>query len=1137
MLSKNLVEEQMFCSYISDGIERSRALANIVALKTAFEFFKKCGLKPGIEYSAHKIKKVFEELDVSDFYIGELRIDVRLGFGKGEYLIPRKHYELEITPDLYLFVDYNTTVEKAEIAGFIEPSKIDKSNYDNYYYIIPKSAIVPADKIEALFNSIVAKAKNGLPLNFKKKSILYLDNQLLDTKEFCQDLMNYEKARQMLLEFEQGEDILNSSGINFENNDTAYSYLGEEIIGTEQQTVMEDIDLGYADGLSVSDTDFDDLFAATDDVVNLSGSEEENKDENSSSTLDMDEFLNSSVEADEAKDGVAADTEQQAEESAVENASISDDEVDILSLTDEENAPGDTVSGEFAEEETDSAIQAEDNAEILLSEGQEQGTVQEYESPLGTIIDQEVNRELEMSGIETPVEDVTSVEESVAENSELSSAESLELEEAPAADIALIEKIESVEENEAKELTLTEVAPLELEEALVGDVTQAEKIKSVEEDAAEDLILSDSELLDIEKPNIDEPKIEAETAGGGEQSGLDAEILDIENSTVDNLEQEEVENLEEEPGHLELHMETEETELIDRVNAADLTSDKETELLYEPVTDDSELTQTDTALDDTSVVEEIPEEVPELAPDDAEELTLSLDEPQELEEVQTEDIEPVIEEEALTIEEASVENIAQVEELESVKAGVAEDLTLPEGESLELEEVPVENITQVEELEPVEAKAAGDFALPEGEPLELEVAPQLDEPIEELTAQDGISLDLEELPAIEPLESIPNINGAVDTENAESILSEQDTEEQSSYESAAELDEYSLSNEQKAQELTFSEFAADVQNIDSQLLNRNIPAEPNNEEFNAADSTVPSELDSELEKELNVIQDAPQETAGLDIKAAMEGFVNSIEPDETIQPASSKDAETAVQSNAETELNDAQEDVSSEAENLSDEIDELYTDDGQIPSVEKPAYKKKKKSSKNILGGVLVLAVALGVAGFLNKDIIMEKIQGNTSVETVPNELAAPAEAQSVQPPKKTEVETEAEAMLEDIEEPVQLLDTSVSISAMTVECDVPSVMVNTHSRRYLIKLAKRMQLQFKNALLIASEQPLANKIVVDLSVDKDVIKYEKISSSSGSKKVDEIAASTAKNILKNTQPYAGTFGKNKGIIRLIVKF
>ena len=108
MLLNDLVQEQEFCGYIADEKKRCRALANIIALKSAIAFFKDCGLNPSVGNAAKKKKKVFEDIDISDLYIGELRLDVRLGMMRGEYLIPRNHYELGITPDLYMFVDYQT---------------------------------------------------------------------------------------------------------------------------------------------------------------------------------------------------------------------------------------------------------------------------------------------------------------------------------------------------------------------------------------------------------------------------------------------------------------------------------------------------------------------------------------------------------------------------------------------------------------------------------------------------------------------------------------------------------------------------------------------------------------------------------------------------------------------------------------------------------------------------------------------------------------------------------------------------------------------------------------------------------------------------------------------------------------------
>ena len=366
--------------------------------------------------------------------------------------------------------------------------------------------------------------------------------------------------------------------------------------------------------------------------------------------------------------------------------------------------------------------------------------------------------------------------------------------------------------------------------------------------------------------------------------------------------------------------------------------------------------------------------------------------------------------------------------------------------------------------------------------------------------------------------------------------------------------------------MSFSEFANDVENINNNMLadmqeekkadssalpeksdytpdyaeeefkltlDNNVSGLADNENSLNSENTekekAVAELDNELEKELGTANDPEEEKQGLDIKAAMEGFVNTLDPEQATVPPSDKKVESVNISVGAIAAEKKQEE-------LLEEIDELYTDDGNAQVIARTSGRKRMPASKAVLGGVFVLLLALGVVGFMNKDMFLAKTSGNTPPESVPNELAAPIETPAPQP-KKDDIETAAEAMLNDIEEPVQLLDTSVSVTAMTVDCDVPSYMVNTHSRRYLIKLAKRMQLQLRNALLIASEQPLANKIIIDLSVDKDVIKYEKISSSSGSKKVDELAISTTESVLKNTQPYAGTFGKNSGIIRLVVKF
>ena len=291
----------------------------------------------------------------------------------------------------------------------------------------------------------------------------------------------------------------------------------------------------------------------------------------------------------------------------------------------------------------------------------------------------------------------------------------------------------------------------------------------------------------------------------------------------------------------------------------------------------------------------------------------------------------------------------------------------------------------------------------------------------------------------------------------------------------------------------------------------------------------------------------------IDIQATMEGFVNTLEPENLAVDSKRPDIEDdslieaiseeeAVPSVSNVEIESSEPEVAQVEELPVEEIDGLY----QAPAEEETpvAFRKTKKSNGGILAALMLLVlVAGGVYAFLNKDSILEMFNSNSSVESVPNELATPAEntiaqQMKVQAKKKEkEVAKETEKILNDIEEPVQLMDTSVSVAALTIDCDAPVYMLNPQSRRYLLKLAKRLQLQLRNALLIAGDIPLANKVVFDISVTDDNVKFERISGESGSKKVDDIVTNTAKTVLEATQPYSGTFDKNNGNIRLIVRF
>ena len=1232
MLANNLIEEQEFCGYIADEKKRSCALANIIALKAAFEFFGRCGLEPRMEAAAHRIRKVFEELDISDLYIGGLRLDVRLGMASQDvFLIPCKHYEFGVTPDLYMFVDYDDTTGKTEVAGFLEPEKIDKSQHDDYYYIVSKNKAILSNNLEVLFDSLVPKAKAGLPLNCKKKCILYLDNLLLDTKEFYSDLMNYEKARKMLLDYCFAEDIIRTCSISLDEQDLAET---DNISKEEVKPVVipPEVDLGYADGLAAEGGD-------------ISGQEE---------VVDIETFITETSVSSGKENVLSPETEA---ESEAEDAEI--DALDIVEETPQEpekpyNEEGLSLDLKkepaYTEPEIISDVEESDYFTIELpKETSVSSSVSEVETESLEIIDNLVDIEPD------PV--IPSIYEE--ENNRLDS-EPLDIERLSDEHSGIIdfdssgfsneqetpdieEYIETDTKSQAGLFNQEKLADIDNADVPVADVMTAQNNQEINtEDFTGDIIDEQLEEIDTVQDDLAAPITGANISDLEPVGGNEIEILDNTSSEVIETESISVDILDEQPSvnhndDVALNIKEPDFDISEEGGATEDVLD-ETPLVS--VDDDAamDVEEPDFDISEEGATEDVLDESPLVNVDDDADLDIEEPDFDISEEGATEDVldeTPVNEEQELpldNIEEVDIESDSNEQflpELDEEPALTFEEETLELNETPDVildeepqtdinseQELTIENEQQEDMVEAISDNEDGsDIADTEFKDKIQETAPEDDyeeddriydedpklsfeitelklvgedvhtddkqsQVIQEELSDTDLEKDLLKEPVELSLDSEVSLEGIPELSSGDELTITGDADSGLTLE--GEISEgLELNNEASAGQniddnakevtansegMSFSEFANDVENINNNMLadmqeekkadssalpeksdytpdyaeeefkltlDNNVSGLADNENSLNSENTekekAVAELDNELEKELGTANDPEEEKQGLDIKAAMEGFVNTLDPEQATVPPSDKKVESVNISVGAIAAEKKQEE-------LLEEIDELYTDDGNAQVIARTSGRKRMPASKAVLGGVFVLLLALGVVGFMNKDMFLAKTSGNTPPESVPNELAAPIETPAPQP-KKDDIETAAEAMLNDIEEPVQLLDTSVSVTAMTVDCDVPSYMVNTHSRRYLIKLAKRMQLQLRNALLIASEQPLANKIIIDLSVDKDVIKYEKISSSSGSKKVDELAISTTESVLKNTQPYAGTFGKNSGIIRLVVKF
>lgn len=969
------MEEQNFCGYIADEHTRNRALANLIGIKVALEFFKKNGLPVTVANAAYKIKGLFEELDVADIYIDNVRLDVRLSLSKTEFTIPKKHYEYNVTPDLYMFVTYDESTAEAKVAGFISPNNVSHSKSDGYYYIISSEDITSAENTAELFDNLSAKAKDVLPLNAKKKAILFLDNQVVDKKEFYQEVINCEKFRQLLIDYQKTETILQKTSFTFTSKPNS-EFPIKTVLSTEasespelelkpvESEVLEDISLGFADGLVEEPAE--EILLSKEDA-------------------ELNSFINNEPVAE-----TPLPSEKEADDNTIVESIAAEAEVEapIIELDNTiEELP--EIEGSLDEVSIEDNINLGSDDNIIDFEGVPGN------EPIIDSSEAEINHTAEeLNEPDSVLELVEDVDDDLVESE--NSAEELPL-------------IEDVEDNEQMDSEQTET--MDLTNIEVEEVLGVEELNSI--DLEENIELVEEELI--------------------ENSIEFTETLDVEEVTAQSLE------LDDEP--IKILAEEEPTIIV---------------------AEEESFSVADETLDD--------EEISDITLEDVEELSLDV-EPIELEPV-----------EDLTFSEFAdgIENNDSTNEEENNEIEEESGLSTNDDPTEDDED---ESPTDFDKYDNLDENYIPDFALGE---FKLE----------------GQEEALEEIP------EIPSVNIVKPVEEAPELLDEDE-----SLELSLESEGLEIAQTNEA-EIKDRELGIDLQATMEGFVNT---LEPETSIIHEEKEVNP---DAELEA---ISEDAPEQDN-----------VQEVSTDENI--AQSEVLEETKEQSKEEEKEDFSTTV------VSDEISELYNnDDAEISEVAASASYKKKTNANN-LGAVvlLVLVAAAGALGYMYKDMILEKFfSGSSNTESVPSELAKPEQPTPVvkKVVKKKAAPTKTEEILEGIEEPVQLLDTSVSVANLSIEFDVPSSFVNSYSRRYLIKLAKRAQLRLRNELLLSGEQPMANKIVVDLSVDKDVVKFEKISSSSGSNDVDKITTSVVESTLKDTAPYAGTFGENKGTIRLLVKF
>jgi hypothetical protein len=248
-------------------------------------------------------------------------------------------------------------------------------------------------------------------------------------------------------------------------------------------------------------------------------------------------------------------------------------------------------------------------------------------------------------------------------------------------------------------------------------------------------------------------------------------------------------------------------------------------------------------------------------------------------------------------------------------------------------------------------------------------------------------------------------------------------------------------------------------------------------------------------------------------------------------------------SNDDTEQNEPQ------SEQNEEQIDTLFSSDGDSNSNIDTPVKKKNSSVAVIVALLLVISVA-GAAGYFGYNMYIQNANSSAQeTEYNSNKLENIGKtSDNIQKTDAMPVESvEKNNLINNVNEgnqveiPVieQNLDASVLVSNLKVDWEVPSGYVtNTSAKRYLVKLGKVIQLNLKADLLLLSKPPISNKITVEIKYNNDNKKFETVGIvvSSGEKYIDDLILQTVNKALSmNISVNTDSFGKLQGNPILVI--
>lgn len=196
---------------------KKRAFVNVLGARLAMKMLFSKKIEANNVYSLYTIRCLLEELDISDIYLNDTKIDIRLVFDRKQIFIPKSHFEYNLVPDLYLVLELQENQTSAEFLGFFEPSEIDRSTADSTNLFFDYDKLREPKELKSALKQVKLKNNTEIPQEAIDKSeelfLSLVDKEISDDDKLflLHQLAKSFSLREKMVELENFEIISKSA--------------------------------------------------------------------------------------------------------------------------------------------------------------------------------------------------------------------------------------------------------------------------------------------------------------------------------------------------------------------------------------------------------------------------------------------------------------------------------------------------------------------------------------------------------------------------------------------------------------------------------------------------------------------------------------------------------------------------------------------------------------------------------------------------------------------------------------------------------------------------------------------------------------------------------------------------------------